>query len=330
MRFGGLIEGSLIVEGYWFSSTRSNKPVNPWLVAGGQAGQSALVRNNVQLVHVFPTPNDPDTAEPKSDGRAQPGWGYTLQGASFGCLIEGNIISQAMLVDELGSEEGRRGFGINLSTSPEEYEDGKLYCEQNNTIRGNIAYRTSAGLQLGGDWSQVKGNVVEGNVFVADTPVDASRVENLTSSDQLRARGNRFYTNGEGLPDADWVGSGNTLSPYADAAERENWPDPDRTLKRYVTEELGLTLLEWEDDPMLDPTAREARAASGESYDPAGLKTFMAVATNMRRGGTEPVPASGKPSWTGDYRWDARFTGRAVVNWIRAGFGLPPTQSGSD
>ncbi len=87
---------------------------------------------------------------------------------------------------------------------------------------------------------------------------------------------------------------------------------------------LGLTLLDWADDPTLDPAQRDARAASGESYDPTGMKTFMAVATNMRRGGTMQVPHSGKPSWTGDYAWDERLTGPAVVSWIRAGFGLPP------
>jgi len=76
--------------------------------------------------------------------------------------------------------------------------------------------------------------------------------------------------------------------------------------------------------------AAYASAAAGESYDPTGLKTFMAVATNMRRGGASPVPASGKPSWTGDYAWDPRLTGRAVVNWIRAGFGLPPAKGKAD
>jgi hypothetical protein len=67
--------------------------------------------------------------------------------------------------------------------------------------------------------------------------------------------------------------------------------------------------------------------ATGEVYDPMGLKTFMAVATNMRRGGTDKIPASGKPSWTGDYPWDARFTGQAVVNWVREGFSLCPVGS---
>ena len=52
----------------------------------------------------------------------------------------------------------------------------------------------------------------------------------------------------------------------------------------------------------------------------------MAVATNMRRGGVDLVPKSGKPSWTGDYDWDERLTGRSVVNWIRAGFGLPAAE----
>jgi len=143
----------------------------------------------------------------------------------------------------------------------------------------------------------------------------------VDAADGLHLRGNRFYSDGS-LPTADEPG--NTLAPYASAAAPERWPDPNRTLKRYVKEVLGLTLLDWPDDPFLDPPARDARANAGESHDPTSLKTFMAVATNMRRGGTQPVPPAGKPSWTGDYPWDDRFTGRAVVNWIRAGFGKPP------
>jgi len=50
----------------------------------------------------------------------------------------------------------------------------------------------------------------------------------------------------------------------------------------------------------------------------------MAIATNMRRGGKDKIPTSGKPSWTGDYPWDARFTGQTVVNWVREGFGMGP------
>jgi len=303
MRLGGLIEGSLIIEGYWFSATNSNKAANPWLVAGGQKGQSAVVRNNVQLVFAYPTPRDPDTAK-ASSAAAQPAWGYTLQGASFGALVEGNIISQVMLIDDLGVAESSRGFGIGLAAKPEAYEDGKTYTQQNNTIRGNIVYRAGAGLLVQGDWSGAKGNVVEGNVLVAKKEVQNSATA-IDAANGLVLRNNRFY-------------------PDAGAAAAERWLDPSRTLKRYVTEVLKLTLLDWEDDPFLDPAARDARAGAGESYDPAGLKTFMAVATNMRRGGATPVPASGKPSWTADYAWDRRLTGRAVVNWIRAGFALPP------
>ena len=324
MRLGGRIEDSLILEGYWFSSTNSNKVVNPWLVSGGQSGQSALVRNNVQFVTAFPTPRDPDTAERKSVGAAQPAWGYSLASSSFGALVEGNIISQAMLIDELGVAEGTRGQGIGISTKPETYEDGKSYSQKNNTIRGNIAYRTGAGLQLEGDWSDAKGVVVEGNVFVAKRAVE-NRATGIGGPQTLSVRNNRFYADAD-LPGDGPAASGNSAAAYAGAAAAEGWPDPNRTLRRYVTEVLGLTLLDWQDDPLLDPAARDARAQAGESYDPMGLKTFMAVATNMRRGGVQPLPGSGKPSWTGDYQWDERLTGRAVVNWIRAGFGRPAVE----
>ncbi|MFO7955620.1 MAG: hypothetical protein R6X33_00785, partial [Candidatus Brocadiia bacterium] len=147
------------------------------------------------------------------------------------------------------------------------------------------------------------------------------------STDQLVLRNNRIYAEEKALPEAPWIGSGNEVLDYSEAAKKENWPDPDRTLKRYVTEELGLTLLDWSDDPWLPEEEVAPRVEAGEAYDPMGLKTFMAVATNMRKGGTDPIPDSGKPSWSGDYPWDARFTGQAVVNWIREGFALPPVQN---
>ncbi len=58
-------------------------------------------------------------------------------------------------------------------------------------------------------------------------------------------------------------------------------------------------------------------------YDPIGLKTFLAVAFNMRNGGADAIPSEGKPSWLGDYPWDTRYTAAAVVSWVREGFGLP-------
>jgi hypothetical protein len=324
MRLGGLIENSLIIEGYWFSSTSSNKPVNPWLSASAQQGRSAVVRNNVQFILKYPSPNDPDT-HGSSDNRAQPGQGYTMQGATFGALCEGNIVSGALLSDDLGFPEYRHGYGLRFGCDRVLYQDDRHYTQQNNAFRGNITYRARTGLSMGGDWTDVKGNIVEDNVFVVDAPVE-DKAANLASASQLAVRNNRFYTAGT-LPETEWMGKGNTTRPYADAAKTEGWPDPNRTLRRYVLEVLKLDLLDWSDDPLLDPAEVATRVAAKEPYDPAGLKTFMAVATNMRRGGAEPIPASGKPSWKGDYPWDARFTGQAVVNWVREGFGKGPVAS---
>ncbi len=328
MRYGGLIENSLIIEGYWYSSTRSTSgPTNLWLVEGKQQrGRTAVVRNNVQLIYRYPSPADPDTPG-KSQAHAQPGVGYTLMGASFGALIENNIVSGALMANDLGFGDFGGRFGYRMSLDLQDYQDGKTYTQQRNTFRGNIAYRTNAGFWLGGNGTDASGHVVENNVFAAKQGVSASKLEGLKSTDQLVLRNNRVYAEEKALPEAPWMGAGNTVRDYSEAAEKEGWPDPDRTLKRYVTEELGLTLLDWSDDPWLPEDEVAPRVEAGETYDPTGVKTFMAVATNMRRGGTESIPASGKPSWTGDYPWDARFTGQAVVNWIREGFGLPPVSS---
>jgi hypothetical protein len=317
MRLGGLIENSLIIEGYWFSGTYSIDPVNNWMTANGQAGRSAVVRDNVQLVLQFPSPGDPDSGG-GSDARAQFGGGYELTGASFGALVENNIISHAMLADELGlADAASRGHGFKLRPDRAVYEDGNTYTHQRNLFRGNIAWRTNAALQIESDWTGSAGSVLEGNVFVSRIAATNSS-SNIAGTGQLEARNNRFYT--AALPTGPWVGAGNTLAPSANAAAAEGWPDPNRTLKRYVTEVLGLSLLDWSDDPWVT-------GGSG-AYDPMGLKTFMAVAINMRKGGANPAPSGGKPSWTGDYAWDHRYTGEAVVNWIRAGFGLPPAGSG--
>ena len=327
MRLGALCENSLIIEGYWYSATSSNRLVNPWLTSGGQTGRSAVVRNNVQFLYKYPTSVDPDTPG-VSQGAAQPGNGYSLSGASFGALIEGNIISGVMLGDELGFERHAQRPAFTFKPKPAEYEDGNVYTMQRNTIRGNIGYRTG-GLSLTRDWTGMKDQVVEDNVFVCETPVKHN-ADNLNTADQLTVRDNLFYAKEKQLPDAPWMGPGNTVAAYADAAESESWPDPDRTLKRYVTEELGLTLLDWSDDPWLPEDEVAPRVEAGEAYDPVGLKTFMAVATNMRKGGTDPISASGKPSWIADYPWDARFTAQAVVNWVREGFGLPPVPNEGD
>ncbi|MFW6303663.1 MAG: hypothetical protein ACOC2L_03495, partial [Candidatus Sumerlaeota bacterium] len=327
MRFGGLIENSLIIEGYWYSSTHSTinaeqGPKNAWLVEGKQRGRSAVVRYNVQFIYQYPSPNDPDTGDPRSQVVAQPGLGYTLAGSSFGAQIENNIVSGALMTNDLGFGDFGGRFGFRMGLDLLEYQDGKFYNQQRNTFRGNIAYRTQTGFQIGGNGTDASGHVVENNVFAVKQGISESKVEGLKSTDQLVLRNNRFYTEDKALPEAPWMGPGNTVMDYSEAAEKEGWPDPDRTLKRYVTEELGLTLIDWSDDPWLPEEEVAPRVEAGEAYDPTGVKTFMAVATNMRWGGTDPVPDEGKPSWTADYPWDARFTGVAVVNWVREGFGL--------
>ena len=93
-------------------------------------------------------------------------------------------------------------------------------------------------------------------------------------------------------------------------------------MKRYLVEVIGVSILDWEDDPYLDAGQKSARQASGEAYDPAGIKTFGAMATTMRRGGTVALPSGGqKPTVGADYAWDDRLTANAINNWIRAGFG---------
>lgn len=316
MRLGGLIENSLIIEGYWYSSTLSNSAENDWLISGGQDTTSAYVTNNVQLIYGYPTANDPDT-DGVSDGRAQPKWGYSLSGATFGATVSGNIISGAMLENDLDAGYGNTGLKLFFSNT--QYSDGNYYTQKDNSIHDNIVYKVKNGVAIEGDSEGVRGIKVYDNVVMATTPIYHSAT-NLTSQEQLLVSNNRFYAD-EALGEGDWQ-QDNSLLPSAQASLAENWQDPDRTLKRYVTEVLNLSILEWDDDPFLDSEAVAIRSSAGESYDPTGMKTFMAVATHMRKGGSTPIPDSGKPDMTADYPWDKRFTARAVVNWIREGFGL--------
>ncbi|MGL1903745.1 MAG: hypothetical protein OCC49_16530 [Fibrobacterales bacterium] len=321
MRLGGTCENSLIIEGYWFSSTQSNHPENDWLAEDGQEGQSAVVRNNVQFLYGYPTPADPDTDD-ASDRRAQPFWGYSLQGASFNSVVEGNIISGALYAQDLGVQESSKGFGLRFVVDPATYQDGNSYTQMNNVMRNNIVYKAQSGFKTEGNWAGIEGNTVEGNVFVAQRAFDDRNSDTAPTTNQLNLTNNTFYLV-DTMPTKTWVGLENTIQDYTSAQELEGWSDPDRTLKRYVVEVLGLTPLDWSDDPWLDPAQMAVRISNGESYDPMGLKTFMAVAFNMRDGGSEKAPVSGKPSWLGDYVWDTRYTAAAVVSWVREGFGLP-------
>ncbi len=321
MRLGGIIENSLIVEGYWFLSTRSNSPENRWMQQEGQVGQSGRVRNNVQLIYDYPTVADPDVGE-RSDARAQTGNGFILQGASFGVVMEGNILTGAMLQDELGQQQSQVMYGLLLEMPNDRYKNGTHYAQRNNTILGNLFYRTKAGVRLGEGGKDAKNLKITDNVFVSQVPVEIWKNNTLDDASQLLVASNRFYAS-EPLPKADFIGE-NVSEGSQSAAKREGWPDPNRTLKRYVTEVLGLTLLDWKDDPHLEPALAAMRIQAKETYDPTGLKTFMTVATKMRRGGTVKAPSQGKPCHTHDYAWDERYEAIAVVNWIRAGFGWKP------
>lgn len=320
MRLGGRIESSLIIEGYWFSSTNSNSTNNSW--PSNQTGQSAVVRNNVQMVFQYPSVADPDPNG--SSTVAQAGGGYTVQGSSFGAQIEGNIISGAMQVNDLDGPVPNEGIGI--KPGEDTYFNQQKYNMKNVSINKNIVYQTSTGLLLAGDWAgstgiNVTGVNIANNVFASH---EAFRSGNNgpQNTSQLSVQNNRFYIEGN-LPDANWLGSGNTVDAMSTAAASEGWPDPNRTLLRYVKEVLRLEILDWYDDPYLDPAQVASRVSKQEVYDPTGLKTFMAVAMSMRNGGTAPIPTNGKPTIDADYPWDQRFTGVAVVNWIRQGFGLP-------
>jgi hypothetical protein len=313
MRGGGTLEDSLIIEGYFFNGADNGVYDCPWLIATNQTGQSGLVRNNVQFIFQYPSPNDPDSSG-LSDVTAQPGWGFAFQNHAFGGLAEGNIISGAMMKYDLGFNGGN--YGIAYEANNALFTDGNYYNIKNNTIQNNIVYLVNNGLSIYGNYLGAAGNVIQNNVLSCNAGIIDGGT-NLNNTGQLLVQNNRFYAN-SALPAKAYLGSGNTVAAQNTAAATEGWTDPNRTLKRYVTEVLGLTLLDWSDDPFLGGQTDGATA-----YDPMGLKTFMAVATNMRRGGNSTPPSSGKPSWTGDYAWDTRYTAVAVVNWIRAGFNLP-------
>lgn len=320
MRLGGIMDNSLVVEGYVYSGTHSNSPTNEWMEANGQVGSSAIVKNSVQLVFRYPNAADPDDLG-KSDVRAQPGWGYGLQGASFGATVSGNIISGAMLMDDLKNNEAN--YGMTLHNNLETYSNGKVFAQQNNVIENNIFYRVKEGMNLRGDYAQSKGIIVRNNVLVSVNNGFKNEAANVTDKSQLHVHGNEIYSKASGFTDQSYAND-NSLKPYADGVGKgKRFSDPDRTLKRYVLEVLKVELLEWEDDPFLDKTQVAAAKAKGNLYDPAGIKTFALMVTQMRQGGRDVLPVGKKPSFTGDYAWDDRLTAKAVNNWIRAGFDMP-------
>lgn len=273
MRAGGLIEDSLIMEGYWYSSTESNGNIQPW--GPPQQGISAIVRNNVQFkVRSFGTDDD----------RAHPAWGYIADGGTFNSEISGNIISGRHLqlngfTDEFTWALKLSGTGdVNRRTS-------------RNTFRDNIAY-------LAGPLMVDRAESTDGNAFLNNTVVSNELCfAHFGSGDTLLSE-NRCYTNqsspfqtnngwhsyasflGTGVSDDDgsWSFAHSNM-----AAASEGWPDPNRSVRSYL-ESRGLPV-----------------------STPDGVLDFLEDCSRQRKG-----------------FWRESCTARAVVNYVRAGFALPP------
>ena len=133
-----------------------NSATNTWLADSRQTGRSAIVTNNVQFIYKYPNPRDPDT-DGTSSNAAQPGDGFSILGAAFGARIENNIVSGAMLCDDLGFDDAPVSAAYILSPDLQKYQDSTMYTLKNDTVTGNIGYRTSRGLQLQNDWTDVTG-----------------------------------------------------------------------------------------------------------------------------------------------------------------------------
>jgi len=284
IRYGGSMQDSLVMEGYWFTATGSNGNLPSWI--DPQEGQSFDVHDNVMLVFKYDTPNLPG----ERDARTHPGNGFHIGGASFGGSFERNIISGALLT-ELGVGEGFGRPGMHLIGA--QLRESGLY-PRDYAVRDNIVYDFT-GIRFSGEaWDRVSGIEVTGNVW-ADRGGTAGVTDGSSApGDAVTFSDNRFYTDRSGTIGgtdlASWMssagvdGSGNGVAPRGDAESIEGWSDPDRTLKTYCEDVLGLAVT-----------------------SPTGLPEFMELALENRLGA-----------------WDDRLTARAVVSYIREGFGLDP------
>jgi hypothetical protein len=289
LRFGGRVEGSLIIEGYWFAATDSNGNSPDWLTP--TSGQTFAIRDNVQLVMEFPYAGQ---SAGDSDERAHTGSGFTIQGGSSNGVFENNIISGALL-DEAGfvggADQGFGNSGVALLAEVYRTDTGVDIWPHDNTIRNNIFYRTS-GIVVGGTntgWENAGSNVFENNAWLGRASSNAVSGRGVSDvSGGLVLRGNTFYTDrpdvfAGGSIDASILNAtvqNNTVLPTAAAT----WMAPQRTLKTYTADVLALQV---------------------SSTD--GMPEFFQRATQMRKG-----------------KWYEEYTARAVVNYIREGFGVAP------
>jgi hypothetical protein len=286
LRYGGTLADSLIIEGYWYTAATSNGTDAAFL--SNPSGPSTFdVHDNVQLVFDYNTPNLPGRSEENS----HPGDGFTVQ-SGFGGRFERNIISGQLLTDlGVGRRFGRSAFNLAAILT----ETG--HVARDYTMRDNIAYEFPAFSFQGDQWGRSEGIEVSNNVWADRGETSAVSISRGASANSLggalRFSGNRFYTDrpdvfggmgmAEFMAESSLEGENNQVSPRGDANATEGWSAPERTLRTYCEEVLGLTVT-----------------------SPTGLPEFMELASENRLGA-----------------WDERLTGRAVVNYIREGFALP-------
>jgi hypothetical protein len=287
LRYGGTLADSLIIEGYWYTAATSNGTDAAFL--SNPSGPSTFdVHDNVQLVFDYNTPNLPGRSEENS----HPGDGFTVQ-SGFGGRFERNIVSGQLLTDlGVGRRFGRSAFNLAAILT----ETG--HVARDYTVRDNIAYEFPAFSFQGDQWGRSEGIEVSNNVWADRGETSAVSISRGASANRLGGAltfsGNRFYTDrpdvfggmgmAEFMAESSLEGENNQVSPRGDANATEGWSAPERTLRTYCEEVLGLTVT-----------------------SPTGLPEFMELASENRLGA-----------------WDERLTGRAVVNYIREGFGLDP------
>ena len=329
MRYGGLMEHSLVMEGYFYSSTRSTAVVNDWLLENPkQVGRSAIVRDSLQFITPYPTLQRPDLPS-VSDGRSQPRWGYTLQGASFGSIAENNIISGEVYDTDLGNRTTSEfaDYGINIGFNYDDYDENDYFSQRDNIIRNNVFYKVRDSIRISGNARDVANISIYNNTGYSQRPLSIG-VSNLNNIDQIYVSNNEFYTQ-DSLTNLSWINQHTNKVSSQSSHVQEGWPDPNRTLKRYVREELGITLLDWDDARAMgfNQSQIDEYESQGLEFDPAGMRTFALVAKQMRMGGTESTPSSGKPAYNADYEWDERYTALSVINWVREGFNMAPVET---
>ena len=214
-----------------------------------------------------------------NDNLGHPGWGFELTSGANRVEVARNIITAAQ------HPAGSFGFGLN-NLSWHCYSHTFKYATRNNNIHDNVfdSGTASAAIRIvdGSGNQNADANDrcgpqlgtagTTGNQVVNNTLINASSTE----SEYLT------HINSEGLLD-DTVFTGNDVYPdRAAAAGNLGWVDPERTLKTYLVDILGVPVTS--DD---------------------GFIEYFNEAKKQRRG-----------------YWREEYTARPLVNYIRGGFGI--------